>query len=96
MGRQTKRRANGQTEVAEVNIAGVKLRPQQPYNLSDVFQGSRDNMSIIIIAFPAAPKVDSEAQRKDEELNKLLKQKVEGNILLLQRPLLESLQICNY
>ena len=35
-------------------------------------------MSIIIIAFPAAPKVDPEAQRKDEELNKLLKQKVEG------------------
>jgi hypothetical protein len=42
------------------------------------FQGSRDNMSIIIIAFPAAPKVDPEAQRKDEELNKLLQQKVAG------------------
>jgi Protein serine/threonine phosphatase 2C, C-terminal domain len=82
MGRQTKRCANGQTDVAEVKISGAKLRSQQPYNLSDVFQGSRDNMSIIIIAFPAAPKVDSEAQRKDEELNKLLKQKVEGNTLL--------------
>ena len=42
-------------------------------------------MSIIIIAFPAAPKVDPEAQRKDEELNKLLKQKVDGNSLA--RPL---------
>ena len=42
-------------------------------------QGSRDNMSIIIIAFPAAPKVDPEAQRKDEELNKVLQQKVAGN-----------------
>jgi len=40
-------------------------------------KGSRDNMSIIIIAFPAAPKVDQEAKRKDEELNRLLKQKVE-------------------
>lgn len=39
-------------------------------------KGSRDNMSIIIIAFPAAPKVDPEAVRKDEELNKLLQQKV--------------------
>lgn len=39
-------------------------------------KGSRDNMSIIIIAFPAAPKVDPESQRKDEELNKLLQQKV--------------------
>lgn len=39
-------------------------------------KGSRDNMSIIIIAFPAAPKVDPEAVRKEEELNKLIKQKV--------------------
>lgn len=39
-------------------------------------KGSRDNMSIIIIAFPAAPKIDPEAQRKDEELNKVLQQKV--------------------
>ena len=36
-------------------------------------------MSIIIIAFPAAPKVDPEAKRKDEELNRLLEQKVTGN-----------------
>lgn len=35
-------------------------------------------MSIIIIAFPAAPKVDPEAKRKDDELNKLLQQRVEG------------------
>jgi len=39
-------------------------------------KGSRDNMSIIIIAFPAVPKVDPEAKRKDEELNRLLEQKV--------------------
>jgi len=39
-------------------------------------KGSRDNMSIIIIAFPAAQKVDPEALRKEEELNKLIKQKV--------------------
>lgn len=39
-------------------------------------QGSRDNMSIIIIAFPGAPKVDPEAVRKEDELNKLIKQKV--------------------
>ena len=37
-------------------------------------------MSIIIIAFPAAPKVDPEAVRKEEELNKLIKQKVTGNL----------------
>lgn len=39
-------------------------------------KGSRDNMSIIIIAFPGAPKVDPEAVRKEDELNKLIKQKV--------------------
>merc|ERR1712200_1276 len=41
-----------------------------------LYKGSRDNMSIIIITFPAAPKVDPEALRKEEELNKLIKQKV--------------------
>ena len=46
------------------------------------FQGSRDNMSIIIIAFPGAPKVDPEAVRKEEELNSLIKQKVTGSHFL--------------
>ena len=35
-------------------------------------------MSIIIIAFPAAPKVSSEAIKADNDLNDLLKQKVTG------------------
>ena len=35
-------------------------------------------MSIIIIAFPGAPKVDPDAVRKEDELNKLIKQKVTG------------------
>merc|ERR1711878_204942 len=39
-------------------------------------KGSRDNMSIIIIAFPAAPKASSEAIKAEKELNDLLKQKV--------------------
>ena len=37
-------------------------------------------MSIIIIAFPGAPKVDPDAVRKEDELNKLIKQKVTGNL----------------
>ena len=44
-------------------------------------------MSIIIIAFPAAPKVDPEAKRKDEELNRLLEQKVTGNYVTGQEKL---------
>ena len=35
-------------------------------------------MSIIIIAFPAAPKATSEAIKAENELNELLKQKVTG------------------
>jgi serine/threonine protein phosphatase PrpC len=39
-------------------------------------KGSHDNMSIIIIAFPAAPKIDQEAKTKHEALNTLLEQRV--------------------
>ena len=39
-------------------------------------------MSIIIIAFPGAPKVDPDAVRKEDELNKLIKQKVTGKKIL--------------
>ena len=42
----------------------------------DRVQGSRDNMSIIIIAFASAPKVDPEAVKKENELNALLERKV--------------------
>lgn len=39
-------------------------------------KGSRDNMSIIIIAFPACPKVDPEAVKADKELDALLEKKI--------------------
>ena len=39
-------------------------------------KGSRDNMSIIIIAFPAAPKVDLEARENDSKLNSFIQQKI--------------------
>ena len=41
-------------------------------------------MSIIIIAFPAAPKATSEAIKAENELNDLLKQKVTGKRDLLK------------
>ena len=41
-------------------------------------------MSIIIIAFPAAPKATSEAIKAENELNDLLKQKVTGKRYLLK------------
>jgi len=41
-----------------------------------LYKGSRDNMSIIIIAFPAAPKPDPAAIKAEKELNELLEKKV--------------------
>lgn len=41
-----------------------------------LYKGSRDNMSIIIIAFPSAPKVDQEAVKQENELNSILEKKV--------------------
>merc|ERR1712037_245832 len=41
-----------------------------------LYKGSRDNMSIIIIAFPSAPKVDPAAQKVETELNASLEKRV--------------------
>jgi len=41
-----------------------------------LYKGSRDNMSIIIIAFPAAPKPDPAAILEEEELNQRLVKRV--------------------
>uniref|UniRef100_A0A671XXE4 Protein phosphatase 1B n=1 Tax=Sparus aurata TaxID=8175 RepID=A0A671XXE4_SPAAU len=45
--------------------------------------GSRDNMSIVLVCLPSAPKVSEEAVRKDAELNKYLESRVEE---MLSRP----------
>merc|ERR1712029_1224077 len=41
-----------------------------------LYKGSRDNMSVIIIAFPSAPKVDPAAQKVEAELNASLEKRV--------------------
>ncbi|KAJ3609957.1 hypothetical protein NHX12_022051 [Muraenolepis orangiensis] len=40
-------------------------------------KGSRDNMSVVLVLFPNAPKISEEAVRKDAELNKYLESRVE-------------------
>lgn len=45
-------------------------------------QGSLDNISIIIICFPGAPKVSQEALQKEAELEQYIDMKVEGDLLL--------------
>lgn len=44
---------------------------------TSLHKGSRDNMSIILLVFPAAPKADAEFQRNDEKLNELLKKNID-------------------
>lgn len=46
-------------------------------------QGSRDNMSIVLVCFPNAPKVSDEAIKKDAELDKYLEARIEGTALPL-------------
>ncbi|EDL36525.1 protein phosphatase 1A, magnesium dependent, alpha isoform, isoform CRA_c, partial [Mus musculus] len=42
-----------------------------------LYKGSRDNMSVILICFPSAPKVSAEAVKKEAELDKYLESRVE-------------------
>lgn len=53
------------------------------FNLSSFFfffpnQGSRDNMSVVLVCFPNAPKVSEEAVKRESELDKFLEARVEG------------------
>lgn len=43
-----------------------------------VLQGSRDNMSVVLVCLPGAPKISEEAMKKEEELDKYLETRVEG------------------
>jgi len=49
-----------------------------------LYKGSRDNMSIIIIAFPNAPKVDPAAIKAEKELNDKLEKKI-NELVSLER-----------
>lgn len=42
-----------------------------------LYKGSRDNMSVILICFPSAPKVSPEAVKREAELDKYLESRVE-------------------
>ena len=46
-------------------------------------QGSRDNMSIILLTFNGAPKISEDAKVKEEELNQRLETRVKGDILVM-------------
>nr|XP_012777919.1 protein phosphatase 1A isoform X1 [Maylandia zebra] len=42
-----------------------------------LYKGSRDNMSVVLVCFPGAPKVSSEAVKREAELDKYLEARVE-------------------
>uniref|UniRef100_H3AW71 Protein phosphatase 1B n=1 Tax=Latimeria chalumnae TaxID=7897 RepID=H3AW71_LATCH len=44
-------------------------------------KGSRDNMSIVLVCFPNAPKVSEEGVKKDAELDKYLESRVEAEVM---------------
>ncbi|XP_058974545.1 protein phosphatase 1B isoform X2 [Musca domestica] len=62
-------------------------------------KGSRDNMSIIIIAFPGAPKPTEEAlasdRRLDKQIEKIAREEIESNDITCCGELLEALQSKN-
>lgn len=47
------------------------------------FQGSRDNMSIVIVTFQGAPKMSDEAIKKEAELDAKIEAKIIGKGLVL-------------
>lgn len=49
-----------------------------PASLIISIQGSRDNMSVVLVCLPNAPKVSEEAVRREAELDKFLESRVEG------------------
>ncbi|KAK1795944.1 hypothetical protein P4O66_009048 [Electrophorus voltai] len=42
-----------------------------------LYKGSRDNMSVILVCFPGAPKINPEAVKREAELDKYLQNRVE-------------------
>lgn len=45
-----------------------------------LLQGSRDNMSIVLVTFPAAPKPNPEAQRQEAELEMAIERRIKGSL----------------
>lgn len=43
-------------------------------------QGSRDNMSIVLVVFPGAPKPTEEAIQADKELNIAIERRIKGSV----------------
>lgn len=51
-------------------------------HLRFVVQGSRDNMSIVLVTFPAAPGPSAEAIQREAELEATIERRITGNCIL--------------
>lgn len=52
--------------------------PVNTYSLVQCYQGSRDNMSIVLVTFLAAPKPCAEAIQKENELEDRIERRITG------------------
>lgn len=59
-----------------------------------LLQGSRDNMSIVLVTFPAAPKPNPEAQKKEAELEMDIERRIKGSLTFPYSNQLYSLCCC--
>lgn len=62
------------------NVHFTVLVPHQMLNFVHQKQGSKDNMSVVLVMMPGGPQVSEEAQQKDRELNKYIEGRVEGKM----------------
>lgn len=69
-----------------IELLNKDVEPQNKRSFNEhftSFQGSQDNMSIVIVTFPAAPKVSEEDVQKERKLEVLLEEKVKSQYYLL-------------
>ncbi|XP_017789773.1 PREDICTED: protein phosphatase 1B-like [Habropoda laboriosa] len=59
-----------------------------------LYKGSRDNMSIVLVTFPAAPKPNPEAQEKEAELEMAIERRIKGSLTFPYTHQLYSLCCC--
>ncbi|OXU21617.1 hypothetical protein TSAR_001379 [Trichomalopsis sarcophagae] len=59
-----------------------------------LYKGSRDNMSIVLITFPAAPKPNIEAKKKEAELDMFIERTIKGSLSIPYMYPLLSLCCC--
>ena len=61
-----------------MNITSINFKKCKFHKVWVTFQGSRDNMSIVVVAFEGAPKPTPEAIKQDMDLDEKIETKIKG------------------